>query len=562
MGEGGRRKTAASRKDDPSSDDQPPLVQKRQRRRWRWPISPLMLRIMAVNLIALMSIVGGIFYLTEFRQTLIDRRMDQLRVQAEILAGAIGEAATAGPESSSINEPDARLIIARLVGPSEIRARLFGIEGQLMVDSRFLAGSQSVVAEILPPLGREKSLRENMLDQLNDLLDLVADRPMVPLYHESPTQQAGDYIEVLSALSGEPDRQIRALDGGPLLLSAAFPVQRFRRVLGALMVSADTSDIESIVRSEQIMILKVSAASLAATLLLSIFLASTIARPVRQLARAAEKVRNGIGREKRLPRFDRNDEIGDLSLALSDMTEALYRQIDAIDSFAADVAHELKNPLSSLRSAAESLSRTDKPDIRERLLAIIAEDVRRLDRLITDISDASRLDADLTRSRMEPVDLGLLVAMLVDANRTREDCGQKTILFQEPKPGTMMVRGLESRLAQVIANLLENAISFSPDGGTIRVSLSRKGARLELLVEDEGPGLPEGAAQRIFERFYSERPEPEAFGTHSGLGLSISKQIVEAHKGQISASNRSASPDGDTDTPPTGARFCVSMPRL
>lgn len=521
-----------------------------------------MLRIMAVNLIALMSIVGGIFYLTEFRQNLIDRRMDQLRVQAEILAGAIGEAATAGPESSSINEPDARLIIARLVGPSEIRARLFGIEGQLMVDSRFLAGSQSVVAEILPPLGREKSLREKMLDQLNDLLDLVADRPMVPLYHESPTQQAGDYIEVLSALSGEPDRQIRALEGGPLLLSAAFPVQRFRRVLGALMVSADTSDIESIVRSEQIMILKVSAASLAATLLLSIFLASTIARPVRQLARAAERVRNGIGREKRLPRFDRNDEIGDLSLALSDMTEALYRQIDAIDSFAADVAHELKNPLSSLRSAAESLSRTDKPDIRERLLAIIAEDVRRLDRLITDISDASRLDADLTRSRMEPLDLGLLVAMLVDANRTREDCGQKTILFQEPKPGTMMVRGLESRLAQVIANLLENAISFSPDGGTIRLSLSRKGARLELLVEDEGPGLPEGAAQRIFERFYSERPEPEAFGTHSGLGLSISKQIVEAHKGQISASNRAASPDGDTDTPPSGARFCVSLPRL
>ncbi|GER02750.1 histidine kinase [Iodidimonas nitroreducens] len=516
---------------------------------------------MAVNLIALMSIVGGIFYLTEFRQNLIDRRMDQLRVQAEILAGAIGEAATAGPESSSINEPDARLIIARLVGPSEIRARLFGIEGQLMVDSRFLAGSQSVVAEILPPLGREKSLREKMLDQLNDLLDLVADRPMVPLYHESPTQQAGDYIEVLSAVrgTGSPDPGFR---GRPLAVvcrisgAAVSPgsggldgLGRYQRYRKHRAVGTD-HDPQGIRRlfGRHAFIVDLSA--------------STIARPVRQLARAAERVRNGIGREKRLPRFDRNDEIGDLSLALSDMTEALYRQIDAIDSFAADVAHELKNPLSSLRSAAESLSRTDKPDIRERLLAIIAEDVRRLDRLITDISDASRLDADLTRSRMEPLDLGLLVAMLVDANRTREDCGQKTILFQEPKPGTMMVRGLESRLAQVIANLLENAISFSPDGGTIRLSLSRKGARLELLVEDEGPGLPEGAAQRIFERFYSERPEPEAFGTHSGLGLSISKQIVEAHKGQISASNRAASPDGDTDTPPSGARFCVSLPRL
>ncbi|GER00962.1 sensor protein ChvG [Iodidimonas gelatinilytica] len=504
----------------------------------RGPVSPIVLRILAVNLIALMIIVGGIFYLTEFRQNLVDRRLDQLLVQAEILAGAIGESATAGPEASDIHAPEARLIISRLVGPSVTRARLFTIEGELMVDSRFLASSRAVMAEPLPPLGLKKPFGDRLLDTVNGLLDQISDRPIFPAYRESPTQQASDYIEVLSALTGESGTRIRSLDDGTLLLSAAFPVQRFRRVLGALMVTDNSRDIEQIVRSEQIMILKVSGAALAATLLLSIFLASTIARPIRRLALAAEKVRHGIGRESTLPKLNRNDEIGDLSLSLSDMTQALYHQIDAIEAFAADVSHELKNPLSSLRSAVESLGRTNKPDIRERLLAIIQEDVGRLDRLISDISDASRLDAELTRARMEPVDMGALVAMLVDANRTREDHHVPKIHFHEPEPGTMMVRGLESRLGQVVANLLENAISFSPEGGTVTVALNRQNHMIVLVVDDEGPGLPHGAAERIFERFYSERPASEDFGTHSGLGLSISKQIVEAHHGTITAENR------------------------
>lgn len=531
------------------------------RRRWRGPISPLVRRILAINLIALMIIVGGIFYLTEFRDNLISRRIDRLMVEAEILAGAIGESATAGPEASTIDAPEARLIIARLISPSETRARLFNLDGELMVDSRFLASSRSVISEPLPPLNLTKPLSERLLDVVNNFLDLVSAPPEVPTYQEVPNQKASDYIEVISALAGEQSYQVRLLEGDTLLLSAAFPVQRFRRVLGALMVTADTRDIESIVRAEQITILKVFAAALGTTLLLSLFLASTIARPIRQLAAAAERVRHGIGRESSMLTLHRNDEIGDLSLALSDMTQALYYQIDAIETFAADVAHELKNPLSSLRSAVESISRTDKPEIKERLLAIITEDVRRLNRLITDISDASRLDAELTRARMEPVDMGSLVAMLVDAHRTRDDRALPRFVFHEPKAGVMMVHGLESRLGQVIANLLENAITFSPPGGTISVTLTRHSTMIELTVEDEGPGLPDGAEDRIFERFYSERPDPEAFGIHSGLGLSISKQIVEAHQGTIRAENRMAptqaamadAPDTDRTTDEGGA---------
>ncbi|RMD86746.1 MAG: HAMP domain-containing protein [Alphaproteobacteria bacterium] len=529
-------------------------------RRRRGPISPLVRRVLVVNLFALLILVGGIFYLTQFRERLIERRLEQLQIQADILAGAIGESATGGPEASSIDKAAARQIIGRLVGPTETRARLFDLAGNLMVDSRFLASSRAVIAENLPPLGASRSLEERFLDLVNELLDLAARRPDVAPYSEAPQQHASDYIEVVSALAGEPMTQIRRLDEDTLLLSAAVPVQRFRRVLGALMLSADTEDIEDIVRAEQITILKVFGISFAITLLLSIFLASTIARPVRKLAQAAEHVRYGLGREQTLPQIERNDEIGDLSATLKEMTEALYRQIDATEAFAADVAHELKNPLSSLRSAVESLGRTRDESVQARLLAIIAEDVRRLDRLITDISDASRLDAELTRGRMEEVDLGALVATLVDAYRSRDAGGGVTIVFAPPPAGRFRVRGLESRLGQVIANLIDNAISFCPAGATVTVTLSRKGDHIELVVEDEGPGLP-ADADRIFERFYSERPDQEAFGTHSGLGLSISKQIVEAHRGTIRAENR-VEPDAATgESRVLGARFIVTLPR-
>lgn len=550
---------ADSAADDTDTAERDPKRAKAGRRGWRGPGSPLVRRILAVNLIALAILGGGVLYLNDFRASLIERRLDQLAVEADIIAGAIGESATEGGPDPGIDLAQARLIVARLVVPGETRGRLFGVDGALLVDSRFLTGGNAVLAEPLPPLDAPVSFRRRLSAVADWVLDLFTEQPDVPPYREEARQQAIDYSEAVLALAGERSTRLRRLEEDTLILSAAVPVQRFRRVLGALMLTADTKEIEAIVRLEQITIVEVFAVALAVTSALSVFLAFSIARPVRRLALAAERVRHGMGRGESIPEFDRNDEIGDLSAALAEMTAALYRQIDAIEAFAADVSHELKNPLSSLRSAVESLERTDKPEIRARLLAIIQEDVRRLDRLITDISDASRLDAEMSRAQMEPVDLGGLVAHLVEAKRRTDEDGI-TILYSQPAPGTIMVRGLESRLSQVVANLLDNALSFSPPGGRIVATLRRRKGRVELLIEDEGPGLPKGAAEKIFSRFYSERPEDEAFGTHSGLGLSISKQIVEAHGGEIAAENRIADSGAADEGSVAGARFIVRLP--
>jgi len=535
-------------------------------RRRRARLSPLMRRILAVNLIALLILLGGVFYLTEFRSSLIEQRLERLVVEARIIAGAIGESATGGPEASGVEIEEAGRIIARLAGPTLTRARLFDRSGSLAVDSRFLPATQAVTAEPLPPIGEAPAFETRFGDTLDRLLDRLTPSPVLPRYRERADQRAEDYVEVISALAGEAATERRMLDEGTVLLSAAVPIQRFRRVLGALMLTADTGEIEELIRAEQLNILKVFAASLGVTLLLSLFLASTIARPINRLAAAAETVRRNIGRDTQLPQLERKDEIGDLSRALSDMTAALYRQIDAIESFAADVAHELKNPLSSLHSAVESLERTDKPELRAKLLAIIKEDVRRIDRLISDISDASRLDAELSRGRMEAVDMGELVAAVLRERAARQADGKESPALRcEGCDGKrLVVRGLESRMMQVVTNLLENATSFSPENGEILLRLSREGESVRLSIEDEGPGLPKGSERKIFQRFYSERPEKEAFGRHSGLGLSICRQIVEAHGGEIWAENR-VSDDAENDTEAgnravLGARFVVRLP--
>ena len=536
------------------------------RARWRAGLSPLMRRILAVNLIALLILLGGIFYLTEFRSSLIEQRLERLVVEARIIAAAIGESATGGPEASGVEIEEARRIIARLAGPTRTRARLFDRSGTLAVDSRLLPATQAVIAEPLPPIGEAPEFGIRFADLLDRLLDRLTPDPPLPRYRERTEQRAEDYGEVVSALAGEPAIERRMLEDRTVLLSAAVPVQRFRRVLGALMLTADTSEIEELIRAEQLTILEVFAASLGVTLLLSLFLASTIARPINRLAAAAEAVRRNIGRDAQLPQLERKDEIGDLSRALSAMTAALYRQIDAVEAFAADVAHELKNPLSSLHSAVESLERTDKPELKARLLAIIKEDVHRIDRLISDISDASRLDAELSRGRMEPVDMGELVTSVLHERTTRRTDGEIGITLRcEGCDGPRrVVRGLASRLKQVVTNLLENAISFSPEDGEIVLRLAQEGAWIRLAVDDDGPGLPAGAERRIFERFYSERPDKEAFGRHSGLGLSICRQIVEAHGGEIWAENRlpDAEQDetGDDGGRVLGSRFVLQLP--
>ncbi|WP_417464168.1 sensor histidine kinase [Kordiimonas sp.] len=540
----------------PSARDTAGSGRTSQPRHYTRGLSPLMVRIMVVNAMALLILVGGVLYLNQFRQNLIDDRMAALIVQAEIIAGALGESAAGGPEATEIDLAPARQIITRLVGPTDNRARIFATDGRLIADSRFLAGDKRLVAEELPALELKPSFADQMEDGLHRLLDGLSPRPSAPPSVDRPGMRGADFTEVQAALEGEPMTQLRLLANNRLVINIAVPIQRFRRVLGVLLLTAQTEDIDRIVRSEQMLTVKVFTGALLVTILLSFFLGRTLVRPIRILARAAERVKSAIGREENIPEFaERMDEIGDLSRSLSDMTRALYNQIDAVEQFAADVAHEIKNPLSSMRSALETLERTNKPEIQAKLFAVLRDDVKRIDRLITDISDASRLDAELTRGEMETLDLAIMLNMLVEAYMTTHCPAGVEVTIGDYEAGVFVVDGIEGRLGQVWRNLIDNAISFSPDGGTVKVDISLEGKRLKVTVEDEGPGMPEGAEEKIFSRFYSERPDEEAFGSHSGLGLAISRQVVEAHGGRIHAENKIAE-DGSV----SGARFVVELP--
>ena len=515
-----------------------------------------MLRIMAVNAIVLITLVGGVLYLNQFRQNLIDARINELNIQAAIIAGALGESAASGADATDIDLAPARQILTRLVGPTDHRARLFSVAGTMIADSRFLAGDKKLVEEQLRGINHQPTFAERFTEGLHSILGGFTQRIDAPAVIDRPGMRADDYVEVTGALTGVQTVQLRTRADGKLVINIAVPVQRFRRVLGAMLLSAQTDDVDQIVRAEQMLTVKVFIGALAFTILLSFFLGRTLVRPIRRLARAAERVRRGVGREERIPEFaHRLDEIGDLSRSLSDMTGALYNQIDAVERFAADVAHEIKNPLSSMRSALETIQATRNPEARMKLFRILEDDVKRIDRLITDISEASRLDAELTRGHMDRIDLGVMLAILADAYRTTRLADGRMLEFPDQEAGIFMVRGIEARLGQVWQNLIDNALSFSPAGGTIRLGLAIKDKFVTLKVEDEGPGLPEGAEAKIFKRFYSERPEQEAFGCHSGLGLAICKQVIEAHGGRIVAENRYGD-DGEI----LGACFSVSLP--
>ena len=408
----------------------------------------------------------------------------------------------------------------------------------------------------LPPPAEGGALTDLLFGAYDTVASWLPRRHQPLPYREQADQHATHYEEAMAALTGNGEKRVRVDGDGRLVLSATVPVQRFKHVLGALMLTTGGHAIEGAVREVRLDILKVFLVALGVTVLLSLYLAGTIVRPLRRLAAAAERVRLAQGREHAIPDFrHRGDEIGDLSIALRDMTEALWRRVDAIESFAADVAHEIKNPLTSLRSAVETAARISDPDQQRRLMAIILDDVQRLDRLITDISDASRLDAELSRAEMAPVDVGRLLAALVEVHEAAAAPGRPAIAFAAPSAGALTVIGNEGRLAQVFQNLIANAMSFSPGDGTVTMTASRGGDMIEVAVEDEGPGIPDGSLDSIFERFYSERPEGEQFGTHSGLGLSIARQVVEAHGGSIMAENRRRA-DGAI----LGARFRVRLP--
>ena len=554
--------------------------------------SSLTRRIVVLNLIGLAILVSGILYLNQFRAGLIDAKVQSLATQGEIIARAI--AASAGVDTNEVQlDPEKLLetehtqdsddddlsnsldftidperaapILRPLVKPTGSRARVYNRDGALILDSDTFYSRGEVLRYDLPPPDAEKP------DALSRFWQTVKTRMSqydLPLYTEIGGANGKAYPEVATALTGTSVPIVRVNDKGELVVSVAVPIQRMRAVLGVLLLSTRGGDIDNIVSAERWGIVRVSLFAAAVTIVLSIILANTIAGPVQRLSAAAENVRHSVKARAQIPDFtDRTDEIGHLSGALRDMTNALYKRIDAIESFAADVAHELKNPLTSLRSATETLPLAKNDDSRERLMEIIKHDVKRLDRLISDISDASRLDAELAREDATAVDMAELLRTTVSLfNDIHRDDTPEVVLDIAYAPGAWPYRvmGHDSRLSQVIVNLLDNAISFSPPGGRVAVLVRRMGHEIQISVEDEGPGIPDENLERIFERFYTDRPQ-ENFGQNSGLGLNISRQIAVAHGGRLWAENRPPKGvgrgKGDASVGRSGgARFVMRLP--
>ncbi|WP_417812926.1 stimulus-sensing domain-containing protein [Thalassospira alkalitolerans] len=517
--------------------------------------SPLTWRILAVNALALFVLVAGILYLGRYKQELIHSELEAMAVQAEMYAAALSTSAVGQGDDATnrVKLEVAREMVRRLVGITGARARLFGANGQLIADSRNIRsfGAGAVQAEELPAPGDDDELAEIMRSLTEGVLSLFEGEQPLPLYIDPPVASAADYPEVRAALAGYSRGVVRIDSQGRRVLSVSVPVQRFKQVLASIMLTKNGDAIESALHAVRLDILKIFVFAFGITVLLSIYLAGVITRPLNRLARAAERVRRSKNRQFTIPDLsDRHDEIGDLSTTLRDMTETLWDRMDAIERFAADVAHEIKNPLTSLRSAVETATRLKDPERQRRLMEIIAEDVQRMDRLISDISDYSRMDAELSRAETEEVDLRALLQTLCELYNA--DASGPRIKVSVPE--NLIVPALESRLAQVFRNLISNAITFTPDGGTVRVRAWRDRDEAVVTVEDDGPGIPPGKEEAIFNRFYTERPSGEKFGQHSGLGLSISKRIASAHNGDLTASNRIL------DDEVKGAMFTLRLP--
>jgi two-component system sensor histidine kinase ChvG len=570
-----------------------------EQRPFRHGFSSLTRRIVVLNLIGLAILVSGILYLNQFRAGLIDAKVQSLLTQGEIIARAI--AASAGVDNSepqvdaeklleseagqtpqpddtppnfsnalgfTIDPERAAPILRPLVKPTGSRARIYNRDGTLILDSDTFYSRGEVLRYDLPP---PKTSEPDVLTRFWRAVTARMQPSGLPIYRDIGGANGKNYPEVAAALTGTPVPVVSKNDKGELIVSVAVPVQRMRAVLGVLLLSTRGGDIDNIVAAERWGIVRVSLFAAAVTVVLSLILANTIAGPMQRLASAAERVRHSVKARAEIPDFtDRSDEIGHLSGALRDMTHALYRRIDAIESFAADVAHELKNPLTSLRSATETLPLAKTADSRERLMEIIQHDVKRLDRLISDISDASRLDAELAREDAEPVAIDELLRATVSLfNDIHRDDTPEVVLDIAYAPGAhpYRVNGHDSRLHQVIVNLLENAISFSPPGGRVAVVARRIGNEVQIAVEDEGPGIPPENLERVFERFYTDRPQ-EYFGQNSGLGLNISRQIVVAHGGRLYAENRPAAGTGrgkgdvGDGGKSGGARFVIRLPAV
>jgi two-component system, OmpR family, sensor histidine kinase ChvG len=504
--------------------------------RWSGRIS-LTPRILAVNIIALALLAGGFFYLDSYRTRLIDARLEQASREARLIAQAL----------MATRMSDEEVLVTRLARQTGARIRTFAPDGSQRHDSRALG-----VANFRLRDPDKDPMDQDVARFLDAGIDTVVGADRAPLYRERPRTRGFRWPDVARAVTTHeaPATLWRAPDRTPVITAAAPLGAR-----GAMMTTVNARDITRIVRAERWRLSVVLAIVALVSVLLSLFLARTIVRPLRMLARAAVRVRLGRAREVVVPRLpSRRDEIGMLARALSDMSQALRARIDATEAFAADVTHEMKNPLASLRSAVEGLESVKDPALRAQLLAIVSDDVRRLDRLITDISDASRLDAQLSRAKFEPVDLTAMLDGIVTGRCARGLPRGLRLRFDHANDDALYVSADGSRLARVFENLIDNALSFSPEGGAVSVRLAHGPSDAIVHVDDEGPGVPEEAREAIFRRFHSVRPEREEFGEHSGLGLAIARTIVEAHAGSIRVETR--------EHPADGARFVVRLPAL
>lgn len=546
----------------------------------------LLRRILITNLIGLGIIIGGIHYMGQYHAWLIDAKRESLKTQGEIIAAAIAANATVETDNVILDAdklPDREArplfndfqslelsirpervtpILRRLIQPTQTRARIYGRDGTLIVDTaKLLSRGQIMRGDPVLTHENETPKTKNFWTRLKAWL---IDKEL-PVYKEIGSAKGTAYKEVQRALEGEITAMLLLNDRGEQMVSLAVPIQRMKAVQGVLLLSTRPGDIDRILNEERSVIWTLAAVAALATFVTSLLLSRTVVDPMRRLSAAAEHVSRNITARHELPEYkDRSDEVGQMASAFSDMTAALYRRIEASENFAADVAHELKNPLTAARSTAEALAYAKSEQQRAELVGQIQGELQRLNRLITDVSATSRLDAELARQEMQPVNVTIVLENVVKIFREILQANTRSVslVIEHPRGDNdqaFVVYGNDSRLGQVVTNLIDNAISFSPEAGVVIVRARHEGRKIEVTVEDEGPGIPEDRLEIIFDRFYTDRPATEAIrGKNSGLGLSISREIVRSHHGEIFAENLTG--EDSTGKARRGSRFTVRLP--
>jgi two-component system sensor histidine kinase ChvG len=495
--------------------------------------------IIVLNLVGLIILVGGALLFNQLSRNLIEARISSLRSEGQLMVNVIDKLATT--DEPALQVDSASDFLQSIDIPKTERVRLFTTDGGTPVADSYIA-ADTVEATPLPPAHKPG-------EQTLTLPFFSAPAPHVDPAAEKVLQQ-----EVARALAGETVGEVRPGENGGQVVSVSIPIEHVREVVGVLTL--DAGDVDQVIAGGWMALVPFIVIAVVVTLVSSVVLTQVIAQPVRRLSAAADSVRLSRARAIDLPDIaERKDELGDLARSLEDMTHTLSDRMEAIEQFAADVAHEIRNPLTSIRSAVETLELVKADAPREKLLGILKQDVGRLDRLITDISNASRLDAELGRESMKPVSLIRLLRDITSIYEATHRDGEVSVRLIAEGAELVTIAGQEGPLGQVFRNLIDNARSFSPPGGEVRVTLSHDRTTARLVVDDDGPGMPPENLETVFERFYTARPRGAAFGGNSGLGLSIARQIIGAHGGRIYAENR-PDQDGDVD----GARFTVEIP--